>query len=216
MRTNILQRIGLFILLITVLSVFSNCRILQKTKSEFTETQKTDVDLVSSASGSASVNSEFNEEQQSTYDLSNDKFSELFKLNYQPIFDVEGKIIPLIFKHTINGKTEELYLSGGNLNKENSSSSEQKKEIISNKINTKYKSEITYKSVITYKSYINYKTKIIDKEKDVKAFDFSFWGFVLWILSLIITLFICPYFKHHLFPQSTLKSFISRVFNGKN
>ena len=99
--------------IITVCLLFSNCRILQKSKSEFTEKQKTEIDSVVNSEGFEKIDSEFNQKENSTYDFSNDKFSELFKLNYQPLFDAYGNIIPLILKHTKNGQTEELYLSGG-------------------------------------------------------------------------------------------------------
>jgi len=218
MRNNTYQRIGFFIVVITACLLFSNCRILQKSKSEFTEKQKSEIDSVLKSEGFEKIDSEFNQEQSSTYDFSNDKFSELFKLNYQPWFDASGNIIPLIFKHTKNGQTEEFYLSGGNLNQEKSTTSDKIKEVISNKINTKYKSEITYKTHTTYKTQTTYVTKIKEKEKDLKSYDFSFWyyviliGFILINLGITIDNIISFYKK----PQSELKSFIQRIFNGKN
>jgi|GEM_PF-1148362 len=218
MRNNNYQRIGFFIAIITVCLLFSNCRVLQKSKSEFTEKQKSEMDSVLNSEGFEKNQSEVNQEQSSTYDFSNDKFSELFKLNYQPLFDTSGNIIPLIFKHTKNGQTEEFYLSGGNLNQEKSTTSDKIKEVISNKINTKYKSEITYKTHTTYKTQTTYVTKIKEKEKDLKSYDFSFWyyviliGFILINLGITIDNIISFYKK----PQSELKSFIQRIFNGKN
>ncbi len=191
--------------------LFSNCRILQKSKLEFTEKQKTELDSVANSEGFEKNKTEILQEQNSTYDFSNDKFSELFKLNYQPRFDSEGNIIPLILKHTKNGQTEELYLSGGNLNHEKSTNSEKIKEVISNKINTQYKSEITYKTITTYKTHTTYVTKIKEKDKTLKDFGFSFWfGIISTGLIVLLTIY-----KSKL-QNSKLQNFINRIFNGKN
>lgn len=211
MRNNTYQRIGFFIAIITACLLFSNCRVLQKSKSEFTEKQKSEMDSVLNSEGFEKNQSEVNQEQSSTYDFSNDKFSELFKLNYQPLFDASGNIIPLIFKHTKNGQTEEFYLSGGNLNQEKSTTSDKIKEVISNKINTTYKSEITYKTYTTYKTHTTYVTKVKEKDKTLKDFGFSFWfGIISTGIIVLLTVY-----KSKL-QNSKFQNFINRIFNGKN
>lgn len=218
MRNNILQRIAFFLAIVTVCLLFSNCRVLQKSKSEFTEKQKSEIDSVVNSEGFEKNKMEFNQEQSSTYDFSNDKFSELFKLNYQPLFDASGNIIPLIFKHTKNGQTEEFYLSGGNLNQEKSNSIENKSENIENQNTVNLSEEKEYKKEFEANLSTSSEIKVKEKDKDLKSYDFTFWYYLILIICILINVGltvsnIVDFYKN---PQTKLKSFIQRIFNGKN
>lgn len=186
MRKNILFRLLIFIGLVSTLLIFSNCRILQKDLSR----DKTEINQETNSSLNSdefqSEKTEINQETKSSYDLSNVRFSDFISLNYKPMFDAEGKIIPLIFRQTINGKTDEIFLSGGTFNQDKISSSETKNEANSSKNSTEIKSEKKYFIHTTYKSLYRIKTKEFTKIKSVWGFDLNFWTGLTIVLQLII------------------------------
>lgn len=186
MRKNILFRLLIFIGLVSTLLIFSNCRILQKDLSRDKTEINQEVNSALNSNEFQSEKTEFNQETKSSYDLSNVRFSDFISLSYEPMFDVEGKIIPLIFRQTINGKTDEIFLSGGTFNQDKNISSEVVKQSNSNTINTKFISEISYKSHLTYKTLTNYKTKEFRKIKSVWGFDLNFWTGLTIVIQLII------------------------------
>lgn len=209
MRKNNIYRIGVFIIILIFSSLIFQCRILKKDLSrEKTEiNQIENVELKSESSSSSKT--EFNQEIKSTYGFSNVRFSDFIRLNYQPLFDAEGKIIPLIFRHTIDGKSEEIFLSGGNFEKEKSSSSDVKKEAISNETSTKIKIEKKYFIHTTYKSLYRIKTKEINKIKSVWGFDLNLWMGLSIVLQLIIFGIII-----YKLPKNSIKLFWDRIFKN--
>lgn len=196
-----------------VCTISSNCRILQKSKTEIKEFQKTESEGFDKNSGSVISTNESSNLEAKNLDLDSDEKFNLFNLQYDPIFDANGNIVPLIFKHTINDKTEEIYLSGAKLTKENTENQTKLKESYTNISESKTINDTAFYVHTTYKSHTTFKNQLLEKEKEVKSFDFTWW--VYFLLGIFITRELIL-FAQKFTVQSKLKSFITRVFNGKN
>ncbi|MGV0925455.1 hypothetical protein [Empedobacter tilapiae] len=209
MRKNNCYLIGVFIIILLFSSIVFQCRILKKDLSH----EKTELNQIENSDlkteGSKSEKVEFNQEIKSTYDFSNVRFTDFIRLNYQPLFDAEGKIIPLIFRQTINGKTDEIFLSGGNFIQEKSSSSEVENEVKSNKKSIDYQTEKKYLIHTTYKSLYRIKTKEITKIKSVWGFDLNFWTGLTIVLQLLIFGIII-----YKLPKNSIKLFWDRIWKN--
>lgn len=154
MRTNLPQRILLFITILLTLTLWS-CSI-RKTEKE---------------KGFEKIHSEISEQtnlsvdqEQSTIEnsfIERKDYSNWFNFEYKPLFDQNGQIIPLIIEQTKNGVTEKLVISGATVTG-GQNDSKQSEENRTQTIN-RYISNITYKSDITYKSVINYKTVLKER-----------------------------------------------------
>lgn len=174
MRTNLPQRILLFITILLTITLWS-CSVRktdkekghEKIHSEISEQTKMSVD-----------------QEQSTIENSLIKktdYSNWFTFDYKPLFDQNGQIIPLIIEQTKNGITEKLVISGANVTggQTDSKQSEEKRT----KTINRYISNITYKSETTYKSVINYKTVL--KER------FSYGPQSIYIICLLGITIVC-------------------------
>lgn len=193
---------------------FNSCRILSKTKTENLEKQNTEIEGFEKNSGSTKIISESKEKESLNYDLLNAKKFDFLNVNYEPTFDSNGAVLPLVFKHTINGVTEEIYLSGGSLKKENTADQSSKSENSHKNIESKSVKDTTFYIHTTYKTRMTYKSRIVDKKKDMTSFDFNVWIY-LFVFLLIVTRLGFDVYGFYKKPQSKLQNFINRIFNDK-
>ena len=154
MRTNLPQRILLFITILLTLTFWS-CSIRKTDKEKGFEKIHSEI----SEQTNLSV-----DQEQSTIEhsiIKKNDYSNWFNFDYKPLFDSSGNIIPLIIEQTKNGQTEKLVISGATVTggQNDSKQSEDKRTQTINR----YISNITYKSEITYKSVINYKTVLKER-----------------------------------------------------
>ncbi|MCC9072439.1 hypothetical protein LNQ49_12685 [Flavobacterium sp. F-65] len=133
------------------------------------------------------------------------EFNDNLKLSSISDIDSSGNRKPFHYKHFVDGKLkEEIYLEGGEINKQTDSKqynqSEKKDEI---------KSEKTRIEVdVGYKKETKKKTLNKNKKADVKGFQF---GFYLWLFLIIIVLIVLNWIS----KKIKLPDIFKKMF-GKN
>ncbi|WP_125348977.1 hypothetical protein [Empedobacter falsenii] len=174
MRTNLPQRILLFITILLTLTFWS-CSIRKTDKEKGHEKIHSEI----SEQTNLSVDQEQSKIENSFIERKD--YSNWFNFEYKPLFDQNGQIIPLIIKQTKNGQTEKIVISGATVTggQNESKQSEEKRTQTINR----YISNITYKSEITYKSVIN--KKIVLKER------FSYGPQSIYIICLLGITIVC-------------------------
>jgi hypothetical protein len=136
--------------------------------------------------------------------------NENFKLSSIAEIDSSGNRKPFHYKHFVDGKLkEEIYLEGGEINKQTDSKQydqSEKKEVV--------KSEKTRIEVdVGHKKEIKKNTLNKNKKADIKGFQF---GFYLWLFLIIVVLIVLNWISKRLKLPDILKKCLVKMRDKKS